>query len=1014
MTRSASTSRTALLVAVSVLALVTTSALAQEQALTPTPAAEPAAEAAPVAEPTASADKAAGTNPEAAVEEEIVVTGFRRSLENALNIKRDSNLIVESVTAEDIGKFPDQNIAESLQRLPGVQIDRANGQGTKVRIRGLDQNVTLLNGDIFLTGLEIFRLGEGASQNTDSLEGVPSELVGGVDVYKSPNAALVEGGLGGIIDIKTRRPFDLKDGLTVGGNLRFNNGEETKGWNPTGAILAGYNFNDRIAVVATFSYDKADIHTDVLGGENRGNWALSNRADRATVATDYFAPEYRYATDRDQERVRYGGSIGVDFQASDAIKLGFGWFYSKLEIVTEEASVKFPFNLESPGLDITRPFEIDDNGVLQTGTFRANSAEIISFVQDSEIESNNFQLDARYDDDGPFRARIAGSYSFADLKSTNANNDVRYTQYSVPTANAASPTGFQHAPGNPAAPANFLFDYDNRGGTLPSFSLASSPDLFTNPAYGLFKSHWLFEETSELENYSVRADFEYDPTFIEAGNVTITGGARYANRKVELDTGRYLADYSGKGELDGSQFGQNWTPFGYFQDPAIGFKSCELPDPALRPNGCDQRFGNSPPIITPVQTFLTNPERVETITGFFPSGTVAGNVISVQDRGPMRNGLEWIQSLYPDTPFSYFTNPLESFKVEEEVASGYLMADVGERDDNYHLNFGVRIVNTKLTIDQGTPGNANPVYFGTDSWNGVLRDFAIITTDRDYTDILPSGNAVFDVAEGHKVRASAARVVARQNLFQLGRGFQTDFTRDPATNLFRFTSGSAGNPDLEPYRATQFDASYEYYFGRQGLVSVGGFWKEVDSFITSNTAPEFVLDQAGGRLGPVTRPINGEGGRIRGIEAAAQYAFDFGIGFNVNYTYSSSESPFGNDVEDNLPIPGVSEHSFNGQLYYEGYGVGARISYSYRAKAYLGNFGFSDGPTGTRTYGIYSRPFGQFDGQISYQITPQFGVLIEATNILEEDQSSYLQYENLPFTFSSGTRRVFIGGNFKF
>ena len=91
----------------------------------------------------------------------IVVTGFRASLEDALEAKRESNLIIESVTAEDIGKFPDQNVAESLQRLPGIQIDRENGQGSKVRIRGLEQNVTLLNGELFVSGLEVYKVGEG-------------------------------------------------------------------------------------------------------------------------------------------------------------------------------------------------------------------------------------------------------------------------------------------------------------------------------------------------------------------------------------------------------------------------------------------------------------------------------------------------------------------------------------------------------------------------------------------------------------------------------------------------------------------------------------------------------------------------------------------------------------------------------------------------------------------------------------------------------------------------------------
>ncbi|MEH6723584.1 MAG: TonB-dependent receptor plug domain-containing protein, partial [Qipengyuania sp.] len=167
------------------------------------------------------AQDATDTGPEAAGETDnvIIVTGFRASLENALNAKRDSNLIIESVTAEDIGKFPDQNVAESLQRLPGIQIDRENGQGSKVRIRGLDQNVTLLNGELFVSGLEVYKVGEGNYNRNDSLEGVPSELIGGIEVFKSPNASLLEGGLGGIVNLKTRNPLDLKQGFTLAGNV---------------------------------------------------------------------------------------------------------------------------------------------------------------------------------------------------------------------------------------------------------------------------------------------------------------------------------------------------------------------------------------------------------------------------------------------------------------------------------------------------------------------------------------------------------------------------------------------------------------------------------------------------------------------------------------------------------------------------------------------------------------------------------------------------------------------------
>jgi iron complex outermembrane receptor protein len=979
--------------------------------------------------------------------EEVIVTGFRASLADALENKRESNQIIESVSAEDIGKFPDQNIAESLQRLSGVQIDRSNGQGTKVRIRGLSQNVTLLDGDIFLTGLELYTQGEGNFRETDSLEGIPSELLGGVDVFKSPTAAQLEGGLGGIVNLKTRNPFDLQDNTTIAGNFRM--GDSDEGWEPLGALVFSQKFGDRLAVIASVSYDKLKFQTDVLGGQNRGGWRLSDRPDsptrraadlaaatarnsdtdptnnvtpaelsaianRPVVATNYFAPEYRYTTDRDEERERFGGSLAIAFRPSDSTELEASWFHSDLEILTEEASVKFPFASESPGLDQTQPYSIDGNGVLQNGTIIANSAEAISFVKNTEITSDNFQLRFTFDNAGALRASAVAAYSKADQESASANNDVRYTRYGVRngTADGLIP--------NAAAPGNYRFTYNNNGGVLPGFGLAGNQDLYTNTANGFFKSHWAFGDQTEAENWAVRGDVEFDPPFIESGDVTLSGGVRLANRKIDYEFGRYLADYHGKGELDGINFGQDWTGYGYFQDGAIGYKSCELPASAnFQFNPCG-RFGNSPALITPYQTFGSNPGRVEMINGFWSSGTVAGNQVLVQDRSQMSNAREWIQSLYPSTPFAFFVSPLETFKIEEKTRSAYLMADVGQPEDHYHINLGARVLHTELLVDQNA-ALPSPTQWGTDSWNGVLRSAETNRIDRSYTDILPSANVVLDVADGSKVRFSAARVVARQDLFQLGRGFATNFTRNPVTDLFEFTNGSSGNAELEPYRATQFDLGYELYFGTQGLLSATGFWKEVDSFITEVTESVFVNDQAGGRFGPVQRPINGEGGSIKGIELGAQYAFAWGGGFNVNYTYSDSESPTENDIDSSLPIDGVSKHAFNAQLYYQNYGFEARLSYSWRDKFFDGNFGFSDTvvngttlTTITRTYGIWERDYGQLDAQVGYQITDWIGVTLEAINITEEDRTQYLQFENLPFNFESGSRRILLGVRGKF
>ena len=379
----------------------------------------------------------------------------------------------------------------------------------------------------------------------------------------------------------------------------------------------------------------------------------------------------------------------------------------------------------------------------------------------------------------------------------------------------------------------------------------------------------------------------------------------------------------------------------------------------------------------------------------------------VADRSRMTNALEWIQALYPDTPFTFFEDPLQTYRVKEETKSGYIMADIGGEDDPYHVNVGLRIVNTDLTVDQNQPANADPSYWGTDSWNGVLRDFTTNTIMRSYTDFLPSANAVFDVSDGTKVLLVQGSW--RANPLFLCQGF-ANFTRDAADDLFKFTNGSRGNAELEPFRAYQFDLGVEHCFGDQGLLG-RPFWKEVDSFIVNETVAVFVNDQAGGRLS-VSQPANGSGGRVKGFELAAQYAFDFGLGFTANYTFSDNETDFSTDFTDNLPLPGVSKHSANGQVYFERYGFAARASYSWRSKQYLGNFGF-DGSI-TRTLGIYQKAFGQLDGQISYQLTDNFEVFAEAINITKADTSVYLQFPELPFRFESGSRRIYGGVKFTF
>src|SRR3984957_14187959 len=318
---------------------------------------------------------------------EVIVTGYRASLQTALDDKRKSDLPIESVAPEDIGKMPDQNVAESLQRLPGVQIDRGpTGEGTAVLIDGLRQNLTTLNGDVFLSGREFYVSGEGsgggAGRNAqyNSLEGVPSEEIGGIDVYKNPKASMTEGGLGGTIDLKTRDPLAQPDGLSLGGNFRESYAQHQGDWTPNGTLVGSYKFSDTLAFTASFSYDDEKTLDEQFQDQNRNQWLITDSATGPYVSAltpaglgvtpggtivapavknaagcsaaapcgvggkYYIDPQLAYFTNDNDERKTYGASFGVAAKITDDITSRFNYFFSREQETSLSYTDKVWFN----------------------------------------------------------------------------------------------------------------------------------------------------------------------------------------------------------------------------------------------------------------------------------------------------------------------------------------------------------------------------------------------------------------------------------------------------------------------------------------------------------------------------------------------------------------------------------------------------------------------------------------------------------------------------------------------
>jgi iron complex outermembrane recepter protein len=993
---------------------------------------------------------------------EIVVTGYRESLESALNRKRESIQPIESVTAEDIGKMPDQNVSESLQRLPGVSINRSGGKGTQVLIDGLSNNLVTLNGEVLLTGREIYSSGGGSggagNVQYSSLEGIPSEEIGGIDVIKNPTAMNREGGLGGIIDLKTRSPLAQEMGLNLGGNLRGTKASGAEdGVTPVGTLVGGFKFSDSFAITGSVSYDDQKTHDKQFQDQNRNQWLETNTATNGSYVGSpfgrtvgptgniipgsnttlpggqtYIDPQLAYFSDILDQITTKGATLGAEWKWTDDITSTFNWFFVDEKEVSTTYSNKAWFSGGSgennapgpivgdpatgkisggpasfPGIDPSQPYSIDGHGVLQSATMMANGAETATLYESNHTKANNFQFNTKFAGNGPITGNVGLAYAKATGDQEDAQADVEHGFYGA--FGSANPSIQPTAPGcnnggNDCTNGNHGYAWIWRNGGTSGLPAASYPNnygytnVLSNPAYTLFKSNWAWANKVDEKNYA----FKFDLKGKVSDLITVTGGARYQDREIDYVHGRYLEngiDPLGVGGVGaGTAAGNCCTGPGsgtylYFQDP--GYAAIPYSTPQTNPN-----------LLLTYNNFANGPIAVKNpVTG------------GMTDPSTYLNTL-WRQAGVVNNSERFFKDALNSYNVKEKTTSVFVMGDAGDANGLFHANFGIRAVKTQLTVEGAQTNPQGSTYVGSASWNGVNANDIPFSNGRSYTDVLPSFNFVLNATETQKLRFGAARVVSPQNLQQLGSGLQYGFTRAPdgpnGQVRFKFDGGTAGNANLDPFRASQFNLSWEDYFARNGLVSVGYFYKAVDNFVTTANVPTFVNDGVGGSTANVSTPINGGTGKIYGLELGAQYAFDFGLGFQANYTRSNSESTQTSSFAADLPIPGVSKNSVNVTTYYEHGGFSARAAYAWRSVAVNSggvgsSFAFQDINGASKVYTVYQAAYGQLDGQLEYDFSPHFGVLVSVVNLTDAKQHTYLQYPNEPFTYDDVGRRLFFG-----
>ncbi len=913
----------------------------------------------------------------ASPEPDIIVTGFRRSLDAALNVKRESVASVDAIVAEDIAKFPDQNLAESLQRIPGISIQRDAGEGRAITVRGLGAQFTRVR----VNGLETVATStDGASSNRDrafDFNVFASELFNSIVVHKTAEASLDEGSLGAVVDLNTGNPLGGKEGFTfvASGQASFN--DLSKNWGPRLAgLLSWKNADGTFGVAVSAAYQStnnfelgnnttrfAQARFDSVNGtrcfttQNAGGAYIPGAAcDQAALAFHPRIP--RYGSVR-HDRDRLGITASIQWAPTDATKVSIDGLYSKFKETREEKWGEVLLRSNERSIDLVNP-TYDANNNLVSGTLNDAWVRTEHYLRQSKTEF--YQLGGSWDQDvtDKFRFTLLGGFSKSDatipIETTFVFDDRDAQGYSFDYTNSRSP----------------VLSFGTRVTDPANFQLAEIRDR-PSETVNTFRTGQLRTEWDVTDGFQIKA------------------GGLY--RRFEFDTQGYTRDAV-----------VCPTATAAARDAVLGQITC-TPSSVF---GANAVYGF--PAGTLGETFnLGNAGQ--------PSGTTTSFLIPNIDASAAYTGL-YGRALAPDAG--------NIRNVVEEVSGGYAEFDV--KGDllglKYAANAGMRYVHTHQT-------------------STGLNNGAAVTVERSYDDWLPAMNVAFFPTSDVILRAAVAKVITRPSLGNLTPGGSVDG--------FNYRI-SFGNPQLDPFRATSYDLSAEWYFAPQSILSVAVFKKDVESFPVSVTTtgtyastglPTSIIPPSSpaasnpeGQLWTINSITNGTGASLKGLEVAFQTSFRFLPGFLKNFgiitnatfidstaSYSVSGPTVAACVRatptaactfgPNVPATrtatlfGLSKRAYNGTLYYEDSKFSARGSISYRGPYIDANSG-----TGNVFEGYNSTI--NVDASLRYKLTPSVEISLEGTNLTDEYRDRYTDFDaNRNYENNHFGRTFLMGARFK-
>jgi len=1023
-------------------------------------------------------------SPDATTLDSVNVTGYRYAIEKSLDQKRDANAIVDVVNAEDIGKFPDKNVADALQRVPGVIVSRDGGEGKNVSVRGLSSELTLteLNGN-YIASAE----SNGDPTRSFNYTLLPSNMLSSAELFKSPEARIDEGGIGGTVILHTRKPLEMEANSgylsaegTWADTTRKTDGQYSGSyaWHDKDSrfgVFVGYTDQKRTtrtmgASTENWSWygDDYEGHppTDVNGNPSKLDsywWGQSGFNDQNHPYTgtynqdgwptgcgyycNFMMPTSVNFNIKEEERERKGGQVTLQFKPTDNLTLTANYFRFDLSQNSQTNTLKIPeWNLGRYAGDgnwaggrMLDGLTLDPSGTIVTGAQYSAHPGTTYYCNGDEAKAGGLSNTNGFgpDDCSIPTPQITGSYNIEKAKSQTFDFEA---EWHGETVDADIKAGRTWATGGPSLQFTVPIKprRQNQNGDYDLGNYASAWNLIGTPSM-TFSPELMANLKSGIEE-------------IDLGSTGSSWTRNATQQKyAQIDT----TWHTDLGILDSLQFGLKYRDGSIHRSTGNSYWSC----PGTDPSDYDNRYWNGQCNALATQF---SPDFIHSL------GNLAGGINA--SAFPAINYPAYIAYLNQTYgPMQTRNEDNFVYNVGEKIYASYLQANF--KTDRLRGNVGVRVVTTQQHADStdqidyyndyffdgsdgnplacqqgaGTPsGAASGTYCGSEGYwrlpdsqtnpgSAHRSSFVVSSLNRTYTDVLPSFNIAYDLRDDLVLRGAASKVISRPSYGDIATPGNLAYYSQEYVNDRRLTGGaneqgwygSGSNKNLEPYKATQYDLGLEWYFHPGSVAGLGLFRKNVSNFsipVIQNVSMSIDTSKIefNGVPVDVQNPVTvqnystqagGRNGVSQGIELYAQHTLDFGLGFQVNYTYNDTNEAsavLGDGTKINKsPLVGSAKNQENFTVFYENKQLLLRASYNRRGEVVQGF---------VNKLSLYEEPYQQIDLNAAYNFTPSLSMSASILNLTKEESRSHLGSDTKDRFYSNNYagRVAYLGLTYKF